>query len=528
MSGNGRVFVPGDSTARSLGGDAVADAVRAQAPGLDIIRTGSRGLYWLEPLVEIETAAGRIGFGPVAPGEIKQLFAKGQAPEAKHPACLGLVEELPELKAQQRLTCARAGLIDPLSLEDYKAHGGFAGLEKARAMAPADIVAEVTASGLRGRGGAAFPTGIKWRTVLEAPVKPSPSPTPAPAEPQAPTGQPKPAAQPASPAGRKYIVCNADEGDSGTFVDRIIMESDPFCLIEGMLIAGLATGADAGFIYCRAEYPQAIRTLEQAIASAASAGYLDGFRLQVRKAAGAYICGEETSLLESLEGKRGMVRYRPPLPAVEGLFGQPTVVNNVVSLATAPIILAHGAEHYRSFGAGKSAGTLTVQLAGNIRRGGLYELPFGTPLRAVLEELGGGTISGKPIKAVQAGGPLGTYIPPAQFDTPLDYEAFKGIGAMLGHGGLVVFDEAADLGALARFAMHFCAEESCGKCTPCRIGAVRGREVIDKIRRGEAAADNRILLKDLCQTMIDGSLCGLGGMAPLPVLSVLEHFGDEL
>ncbi|MCZ6832017.1 MAG: formate dehydrogenase [Gammaproteobacteria bacterium] len=492
-----RVYVPADATACSLGADPVADTLQGLDLDLDIVRNGSRGLYWLEPLLEIETAAGHIGFGGATAGQIACLFASG-IPDASHENCLGLVEEIPYLQKQQRLTCARVGITDPLSLEDYADHGGLAGLEVARAMAAADIVSTVTDSGLRGRGGAAFPTGIKWQTVLN------------------------------TTAEQKYIVCNADEGDSGTFVDRMIMESDPFVLIEGMLIAGLAVGADCGYIYCRAEYPKAIASLNQAIAIAGEAGHLGDFQLEVRVAAGAYICGEETSLLESLEGKRGVVRFRPPLPAVEGLFGKPTVVNNVISLATVPIILARGADYYRDFGVGRSMGTLTVQLAGNIKQGGLIEVPFGVSLREIVEEFGGGTASGKPIKAVQAGGPLGTYVPSSQLDTPLDYEAFKEIGAMVGHGGLVVFDTDADLGAMARFAMEFCAEESCGKCTPCRIGSVRGVEVIDKIRGGAEPDDNRILLQDLCQTMIDGSLCGLGGMAPLPVLSIMEHFPDEL
>ena len=492
-----RIFIPADSTARSLGADAVARAVAAAAPDAQVRRTGSRGLYWLEPLLEVETAAGRIGFGCVDAQQAGALFAQG-VPSAEHPDCLGLVEELPGLKAQQRLTMARVGVIEPLSLEQYQAHGGLTGLHRAQGMAAAEVVACVIESGLRGRGGAAFPTGLKWRTALQA------------------------------GSGPKYVVCNADEGDSGTFADRMIMESDPFLLIEGMLIAGLAVGAERGYVYCRAEYPQAIATLTRAIQLAEAHGLLDGFHLEVRAGAGAYICGEETSLLESLEGKRGMVRYRPPLPAVQGLFGRPTVVNNVVSLAAVPGILAEGAARYRNLGMGRSAGTLTLQLAGNIKRGGLYEVPFGVPLRELLEDLGGGAFSGRPIKAVQAGGPLGAYIPPRHFDTPLDYESFQAIGAMIGHGGLVVFDDQADMGVLARYAFEFCAEESCGKCTPCRIGAVRGTEVVDRIRQGEAPDANRVLLKDLCHTMMDGSLCGLGGMAPLPVLSVMEHFAEEL
>ncbi|HEY5623472.1 MAG TPA: NADH-ubiquinone oxidoreductase-F iron-sulfur binding region domain-containing protein, partial [Gammaproteobacteria bacterium] len=395
---------------------------------------------------------------------------------------------------------------DPRSLDDYLAHDGYNGLAAAMKLEGAEIVEAVTESGLRGRGGAAFPTGIKWKTVLDA------------------EGE------------QKYVTCNADEGDSGTFADRMIMESDPFVLIEGMTIAGLAVGATQGYIYLRAEYPQAIEIMNEAIETARSAGYLGGdvagsgktFELEVRVAAGAYICGEETSMLESLEGKRGMVRYRPPLPAIKGLFGAPTIVNNVLSLATVPIILARGAEYYRDFGTGRSRGTLTVQLAGNVRQGGLVEIAFGRTLRELLEDFGGGTATGRPIRAVQAGGPLGTYVHPSRFDTPLDYEAFAEFGALIGHGGLVVFDDTVDMGEQARFAMEFCAIESCGKCTPCRIGAVRGVEVIDRIRSDVDRAANLELLKELCDTMVAGSLCALGGMAPYPVMSVLEYYPEDL
>ena len=492
-----RVYVPSDSTALSLGADDIARALAKLDLDIEIVRNGSRGLCWLEPLLEIDSPEGRLGFANFTACEIEALFSQG-VPSHSHSRCLGLVEELPYLKQQLRLTSSRIGLTEPCSLDDYRAHGGFSGLAKARKMSAEEIVAAVTQSGLRGRGGAAFPTGIKWQTVL------------------------------AAAGNKKYIACNADEGDSGTYVDRLIMESDPLVVIEGMIIAGLAVGADEGYIYCRAEYPLAFRRLQLAIEVASEAGYLDNFQLQLRKAAGAYVCGEETAMLESLEGKRGQVRFRPPLPAIEGLFGKPTVVNNVISLASVPGILANGAASYQEYGAGRSRGTLTVQLAGNIKRGGLVEVPFGLTLAQLLEDFGGGSASGRPIKAVQAGGPLGAYIPPSAFDTPLDYEAFKSIGAMLGHGGLVVFDDSADLGQMARFAMEFCAIESCGKCTPCRIGSVRGVEVIDRIHQGEQIDENRILLQDLCQTMIDGSLCALGGMAPYPVLSIMEHFPDEL
>ncbi|MEM8817417.1 MAG: NADH-ubiquinone oxidoreductase-F iron-sulfur binding region domain-containing protein [Pseudomonadota bacterium] len=505
-----RIHVPDDTSARSLGADGVAAALRNSPAvsngGFEIARNGTRGLYWLEPLLEVETASGRAAFGPVTTTDLDDLLQPDGEPNRQHPRFLGEVEELAALKVQNRLTFERLGRTRPLSLADYRDNGGYAGLANALEQSPRDVVELVKHSGLRGRGGAAFPTGIKWQTVLEA------------------------------EGAQKYIVCNADEGDSGTFADRLVMECDPFALIEGMTIAGYATGASKGFVYIRSEYPQAIASMAAAIETAAEAGCLgddvlgsgNAFHIEIRKGAGAYICGEETSLLESLEGKRGTIRFRPPLPAIKGLFGQPTVVNNVISLATAPIILREGAEFYRNFGVGKSRGTLTVQLAGNVARGGLYEIDFGMTLNELLHDLGGGTASGRPIKAVQAGGPLGALIPPQHFDTPLDYEAMQTVGGMLGHGGIVVFDDTTDLGALARFSLEFCAIESCGKCTPCRIGAVRGTEVIDRIRADEDAAANRVLLNDLCDTMIDGSLCGLGGMAPLPVKSVLKHFPEEL
>ncbi|HEX7082126.1 MAG TPA: NADH-ubiquinone oxidoreductase-F iron-sulfur binding region domain-containing protein [Gammaproteobacteria bacterium] len=506
-----KVFVPSDTTARSVGADGVAAAISAEAERrgrqIELIRNGSRGLYWLEPLVEVEVDGVRKAYGPVRPADVESLFEAGFLDGRRdHPSALGDTESIPYLAKQDRLTFARVGLIDPLSIEDYRAHGGFRGLENAVKLSGREIVDIVTESGLRGRGGAAFPTGIKWNTVLN------------------------------TEAARKYVVCNADEGDSGTFADRMIMESDPYVLIEGMTIAGLAVGATQGYVYIRFEYPQAIRTMREAIERATAAGYLGdrvlgsdrAFHLEVREAAGAYICGEETSLLESLEGKRGIIRFRPPLPAVKGLFGAPTIVNNVISLATVPIILDKGAAFYKDFGTGRSRGTLTVQLAGNVKQGGLVEIAFGHSLRELLYDFGGGTATGRPIRAVQAGGPLGAYVHPSKFDTALDYEAFAQFGAMIGHGGLVVFDDTVDLGQQARFAMEFCAIESCGKCTPCRIGAVRGVEVIDRILAGENEAANLALLRELCDTMVVGSLCALGGMAPFPVMSILDHFPEDL
>ncbi|TWI61197.1 formate dehydrogenase iron-sulfur subunit [Pseudoduganella lurida] len=505
-----RIFVPGDSSALAVGADEVAAVIAAEAQqrGIEValVRNGTRGLLWLEPLVEVDTPEGRIGFGPVDAGDVPALFDAGfHAGAGTHPLSLGVVERIPYLARQQRLTFARIGITDPQSLDDYLAHGGYRGLHKSLVMAPAEIVAAVTASGLRGRGGAAFPTGIKWNTVLKA------------------------------PGDEKYIVCNADEGDSGTFADRLVMESDPFVLIEGMTIAGLAVGATRGYIYVRSEYPHAIARLEAAIDTARNRGYLGQnllstgrtFELAVRKGAGAYICGEETALLESLEGKRGIVRAKPPLPALAGLFGKPTVINNVLSLATVPIILDKGAQYYQDYGMGRSRGTLPVQLAGNIKHGGLIELAFGITLREILYDFGGGSATGRPIKAVQVGGPLGAYLPESQWDTPLDYEAFASLWAVLGHGGIVVHDDSADMAKLARYAMEFCAIESCGKCTPCRIGSTRGVEVIDKIRQGTQREQQVVLLRDLCDTMLHGSLCAMGGMTPYPVLSALNHFPQD-
>lgn len=503
------LFVPRDSTALALGADDVARAIEREAAArgetVRVVRNGSRGLFWLEPLVEVQTAAGRIAYGPVAAADVPGLFDAGLLNGDAHALCHGLTEEIPFLKRQDRLTFARVGVTDPLSLEDYRAHEGFVGLERALAMQPAAIVQEVIDAGLRGRGGAAFPTGIKWKTVLDA------------------------------SSDVKYIVCNADEGDSGTFSDRMVMEDDPFMLIEGMTIAGLAVGAERGYIYCRSEYPHAMDVLNAAIAAASAAGWLGNdirgsgkrFHLEVRKGAGAYVCGEETALLESLEGKRGVVRAKPPLPAIEGLFGKPTVINNVISLATVPVILARGAAYYRDYGMGRSRGTLPFQLAGNIRQGGLVEKAFGVTLRELLEDYGGGTRSGRPVRAVQVGGPLGAYLPESRFDVPMDYEAYAAFGGVLGHGGIVVFDDTVDMARQARYAMAFCALESCGKCTPCRIGSTRGVEVMDRIIAGNEPVKHIKLVRDLCDTMLHGSLCAMGGMTPYPVLSALDAFPED-
>jgi len=503
------IYVPCDSSAVSLGADRVATAIAQEAAkrGLDInlIRNGSRGMYWLEPLVEVSTDKGRVAYGPVQPGDVPGLFDADFTQGGAHALSLGLTEELDYFKKQQRLTFARIGKTDPVSLTDYIENDGYRGLKNALAMTQEQIVQAVSDAGLRGRGGAAFPTGIKWKTVLN------------------------------TASLQKYIICNADEGDSGTFSDRMVMEGDPFVLIEGMTIAGLGVDATQGYIYLRIEYPHAYEVLNAAIATAYETGYLGEniqgsgktFNLEVRLGAGAYVCGEETSLMESLEGKRGLVRFKPPLPAIKGLFGQPTVVNNVISLASVPVILDKGGDYYRDFGMGRSRGTLPVQLAGNIKRPGLVELSFGLTLRELLYDFGGGSASGRPIRAVQVGGPLGAYLPESQFDTPLDYEAFAAIWAVVGHGGIVVFDDTVNMAEMARYSMEFCKIESCGKCTPCRIGSTRGVEVMDDIINGRNLDKNIPLLRDLCDTLLNGSLCALGGMTPYPVLSALNHFPED-
>jgi formate dehydrogenase iron-sulfur subunit len=504
-----RIFISRDAGALALGADAVERALvaaeRRRGLEIEIVRTGSRGLYWLEPMIEVQTPRGRIAYGPVQAEDVEALFDAGLLEGGPHPLRLGPPEEIPFLKRQTRLTFARCGVIDRLSPEDYRAHGGFRGLERAIALGPAAIVEEVAASGLRGRGGAGFPTGIKWRTAAQA------------------------------IAAQKYVVCNADEGDSGTFADRMIMEGDPFLLIEGMAIAGIAIGASKGYVYIRSEYPHAIEILGRAIAIARRGRYLGGhlldspygFDIEIRVGAGSYVCGEETAMLDSLEGKRGMVRAKPPLPAHKGLFGRPTVVNNVISLASVPVILAEGAAAYRDLGLGRSRGTMPIQLAGNVKHGGLFEAAFGLTLGELVDDIGGGTATGRPVRAVQVGGPLGAYFPRGLFGTPFDYEAFTEKNGLIGHGGVVVFDDTVDMARQARFAMEFCAIESCGKCTPCRIGSVRGMEVIDRIMQGERCSENLALLTELCDTMKFGSLCALGGFVPYPVMSALTHFPED-
>ncbi|CAO4176312.1 NAD-dependent formate dehydrogenase, Molybdenum containing, beta subunit [Methylorubrum populi] len=503
------VYVPQDAVALGLGANRVARAIfsSAERRGLDvrIVRTGTRGLLWLEPMVEVATPEGRIAYGPVTPADVEGLLDAGLTEGGEHALRLGDPEKIPFLAKQHRITFHRCGVVDPVSVEDYRAHGGYRGLEAALKLDAEGVVAQVRDSGLRGRGGAGFPAGIKWNTVMLA------------------------------KSDQKYVVCNADEGDSGTFADRIMMEGDPFNLIEGMTIAAVATGATRGYIYCRSEYPQSFKTLRDAIANGVKAGVLGdnilgsgkSFHLEVRLGAGAYICGEETSLLESLEGKRGIVRAKPPIPALKGFLGKPTLVNNVMTFTAVPWIMEHGAKAYAEYGMGRSLGTLPIQLAGNIKHGGLIEYAFGITIRQVIDEFGGGTASGRPVRAVQVGGPLGAYFPDDLLDTPLDYEAMAAKKGLVGHGGIVVFDDTVDMAKQARFAFEFCATESCGKCTPCRIGATRGVETMDKVISGIRPEANLKLVEDLCEIMTDGSLCAMGGLTPMPVMSAITHFPDD-
>jgi formate dehydrogenase iron-sulfur subunit len=499
-----RAFVPLDSVSVALGADNVARAFAAR--GVTVVRTGSRGMHWLEPLAELEIGGERYGLGPVDENDVAGICSlKTLASLKGHPKFVGVVGETAWMKRQQRLIFRRCGVIDPASVDDYEKEDGLKALANSLALDPSVICDEILKSGLRGRGGAGFPAGIKWKTVRE------------------------------TQAGQKYVVCNADEGDSGTFADRMIMEGDPFLLIEGMATAALAVGATQGFIYLRSEYPIAERILNAAISAAYEAKILGAnvlggghkFDLEVFVGAGAYICGEETSLLNSLEGKRGEVRAKPPLPAIEGLLGCPTLVHNVLSFCSVPQIILDGAESYAAIGVGKSTGTMPFQLSGDIKRSGLFEAPFGMTLRELIEDIGGGSRSGRNVRAIQIGGPLGAYLPPALFDTPVDYEALAAIGAGVGHGGIVVFNDGVDLMEQAKYAFEFCAEESCGKCTPCRIGAVRGAEVIERLQSGVEHTKNMDVLNDLCELMVDGSLCAMGGMTPIPVQSALKHFPED-
>ncbi len=504
-----KIYVPQDTAAMSMGSNEIAKKInvlaKKQKKDIVIIRNGSWGMSWLEPLIEVQIGKKRIAYGPVTEDDVQNLFDSDFLNGSKHPLRLGETKNIPYLKNQQRWTFRKCGLVNPLCIDSYIENNGYKGLKKALNNQTSFAIDELDKSGLRGRGGAGFPTSIKWKTVATA------------------------------KGDQKYIACNADEGDSGTFSDRILMESDPFSLIEGMTIAGYSVGANKGYIYLRSEYPHACKILQETIKIAKENNWLGkniqgsgfNFDIDIHIGGGSYVCGEETAMLESLEGKAGIIRYKPPLPAIEGLFGRPTIVNNVVTLASIPDIIDQGGSAYAKHGINRSKGTLAFQLSGNIKQGGLVELAFGVTLRELIDQWGGGTASGRPVHAVQVGGPLGAYFPDSLLDTPLDYEAFAEKGGMIGHGGIVVFDDSADMAAQAKFAMEFCSIESCGKCTPCRIGSTRGVEVIDKIISNNNREENIELLNDLCETMIEGSLCAMGGLTPFPVKSALEYFPED-
>jgi len=486
-----RLYLSNDTSSCAAGTERLAEAWR-QRSDVELVRTSSRGAFYLEPMVERDSPEGRLAWCHVTADDLPKILAG----DGGNP-----VSTIPFLSKQTRHTFAAFGMTEPLSLEAYQAHGGFAGLRKARQVSPSAIIREIKTSRLRGRGGAAFPVWKKWDVAAT------------------------------TTADRKYVVANADEGDAGTYCDRMIMEGDPFRLIEGMLICARAIGAGAGYIYCRQEYPAATACLRAAIRAAGEAGWLESdgqpFTIEVVSGAGSYVCGEETALLESLEGRRGVVRARPPHPAQSGLYGRPTIVSNVLTFATIPNILARGGAWHASLGTEGSCGTIALQLGGRVKQPGLIEIPFGLTLREVLDQFGQGVADGARLKAVQVGGPLGSLFTDAQLDIPICFDEFAKADAILGHGGIVVFDDQTDMLELSRHLMAFVADESCGKCVPCRIGSLRAREILERIQSGQATEADLSLLTELGDTMKATSLCALGSRAPYPVLSALQQFPVE-
>ena len=486
-----RLYLSNDTSSRAAGADRLVEAWTMR-PDVQLVRTSARGAFFLEPIVERDGPEGRVAWFNVTPDMLPAISAgTGGTP----------IKDIPFLKAQTRQTFANFGVTEPLALDEYQARGGFNGWTAALRMSPEAIIQELKVSRLRGRGGAAFPVWNKWEVARQ------------------------------TESTEKFVVSNADEGDAGTYCDRMLMEGDPFRLIEGMLICARAIGATSGYIYCRQEYPAATRTLEHAIQKAREAELLDidgeDFEIILVRGAGSYVCGEETALLESIEGRRGVVRAKPPYPAVAGLYGMPTIVSNVLTFAIVPTILARGGQWYASMGTERSRGTVVLQIGGRVKQPGLVEMPFGLTLRDALEQFGGGMAPGARFKAVQVGGPLGSLFPDSKLDIPICYDAFAEAGAILGHGGIVVYDHETDMVDLARHFMAFTADESCGKCTPCRIGSVRGREILERIQAGGETAEAVELLKDLGETMKATSLCALGGRAPYPMLTAIEHFPVE-
>ena len=503
-----KIYIPKETSACSVGSELIAEKITDLAQGhkhISIIRNGSWGAFWLEPFIEIEKNGNRQGTSYLNK-KISHLSSIEELFDDFYNSNPFNIMDIDFIKRQTRLVFSRIGLYDPLDLNQYRNSHGYKGLEKSFEIGQQQTINEIKKSGLNGRGGAAFPTAIKMQTVLD------------------------------QESTIKYVACNADEGDGGTFSDRLIMECDPYSLIEGMTIAAYSVGANHGYIYLRSEYPLAKYFLTEAIKILKSHNLLGknilgtnfSFDIELRIGAGSYVCGEETAMMESIEGKRGLVRSKPPLPAIKGLFNQPTLINNVITLASMSVILLHGKEIFSQFGSGKSVGTMPYQLCGNIKQGGLIEVPFGITLNEMIYDFGAGTFNEKPIHAVQIGGPLGIYLPTNLLNTPLTIEALMDLKGSLGHGGVIVFDDSTNMALQAKFSMDFCAVESCGKCTPCRIGSVRGVELIDKIYNGTAVKADRILLEELCETMETTSLCAMGGMTPNPVRSIMKYFPNEM
>jgi NADH-quinone oxidoreductase subunit F len=482
----------------------------ALAPyGLVVKPTGCVGMCHAEPLVEIVDQRGEGWvYGKVTPERARRIVeshvAEGK-PVTEWLVRGGEATAGNYLERQQRIVLRNCGVIDPDSIEDYVAAGGYQGLAKALQLKPEEVVDQVTKSGLRGRGGAGFSTGLKWHLTRIV------------------------------PGDAKYVVCNADEGDPGAFMDRSVLESDPHSVLEGMIIASWAIGAGHGYIYCRAEYPVAVRRLKLAIAEARRKGFLGdrilgsdhSFDVGIREGAGAFVCGEETALLMSIEGRRGMPVPRPPFPSERGLWGQPTSINNVETFANVPYILAFGPEKFAAFGTERSKGTKVFALAGNVVKGGLVEVPMGTTLREIIYDIGGGIPEGRSLKAIQTGGPSGGCIPAALADTPIDYDSLAQAGSIMGSGGLLVMDDTTCMVDVARYFIAFTVEESCGKCTFCRVGTRQMHDILERITKGEGTDQDLLDLEDIAHKVRKGSLCGLGQTAPNPVLTTLHNFRDE-
>jgi NADH:ubiquinone oxidoreductase subunit F (NADH-binding)/NAD-dependent dihydropyrimidine dehydrogenase PreA subunit/(2Fe-2S) ferredoxin len=524
FAGLPRILVGSATCGRAAGALEVIRAFRqelrkdAATAGTDLVEVGCLGLCYAEPLVEIKDPIGRrVLYQGVEPGMVprlvESLLSDGQplwqnalaVMEGESQDGVSHFARQPMIEKQVRIVLRNCGIIDPTNISHYIARGGYCGLARALKMGPDETIREITASGLRGRGGAGFPTGQKWSFARR------------------------------TEAAQKYVICNADEGDPGAFMDRSVLEGDPHAVLEGLLIAGYAIGATNGYVYCRAEYPLAIERLQEALRQMHEKGFLGSdilnsgfeFDIKIKKGAGAFVCGEETALMQSIEGKRGMPRSRPPFPAVSGLFAKPTNINNVETLAAVSAILEKDADWYAGFGTEKSKGTKTFALAGKINRTGLIEVPMGITLRTIVEEIGGGVLDGKPFKAVQTGGPSGGCIPAAFLDLPVDYERLAEVGSIMGSGGMIVIDEESCMVDVARYFLTFTENESCGKCVPCRMGTQHLLRILNEICEGKGNPGQIEQLRLIGDTVKKGSLCGLGQTVPNPVLTTLRYFEHE-